>query len=185
MLQESHDLDSQDIQFLTTLASDTKAAQIFWTTCFILQPLVDYGHWVLSWLHSCSCGCDPKDTTKNPCPLKGRRSIELACGKARDFLAELQRVHLSKWATEAHSILRKTDLDLANNLLNDYQTAKAKIHLRISQSLGYWEQPPWSILRVGECLVRNDPWNEKRQYLYRLKANLQNLKVERTLEVGS
>lgn len=153
MLEESHDLDSQDIQFLATLASDSKAAQIFWTTCFILQPLVNFGHSMLAWIHSCCCGCDEKTI----CPLKGRRSIEMACGKYKDFLKQLERTTLTKWARECHTDLVKVDPDMANNLLNDWQTAKAKVHLRIEQSFGFWGQLPWSILRVGECLAVDVP----------------------------
>ena len=157
MLEESHDLDPQDLQFLTALASDTKAAQVFWTTCFLLQPLVDYGHGVSVWLHSCPCGCIRENPATPPCPLKGRRSIELACGKVDDFLAKLERVSLTKWASEAHSALLKVDHGIATALLNDWNTAKSKIHLRIKQTLGYWKNPPWSILRIGECLIRKEP----------------------------
>ena len=152
MLEEVHDLDAEDLRFLTALASDSEAAQFFWTTCFVLQPLVNFGHNVLVWLHSCCCGCD----SKTSCPLKGRRSIELACGQVTVFLKKLEAVHLSKWAIEAHTKLFTTDPGRATNLLNDWKTAKAKIHLRMKQSFGFWEQLPWSILRVGECLVVKD-----------------------------
>lgn len=148
-LQEAHDLDGQDIAFLSALASDSKTAQIFWTTCFVIKPLVDCGHEILSWLHSCVCGCEPKAQ----CPLKGRRAIELACGKFHDFLKAVERKGLTKWAVDAHVNLSRVDSEVASNLLSDWKTAKANIILRLKQNFGFWEKPPWSILRVAEVLV--------------------------------
>lgn len=153
MLQESHDLDAQDISFLTALAGNSKQAQVFWCTCLVIQPLVNFGHEVVTWLHSCACGCGPTQE----CNLKGRRSIELASGKASEFVARLSQVKLTKFASEAHRSLLSTDAETANNLLSDFNSAKAHISLRMQQTFGFWRELPWSLLQVGECLVCDDP----------------------------
>ena len=149
MLEESHDLDREDIRFLTILSSDSKRSLAFWTMCMMIQPIVDFGHSVSSWLHSCPCNCDPK----RKCILKGRRAIELACGEMDVWIGKLKALSLTKFAAAAHRKLEAEDAETASCLLTDWNNARGAVQLRMQQSFGFWKDAPWSILRIGECLV--------------------------------
>ena len=150
MLEESHDLDQEDIRFLTILSSDSKRSLAFWTMCMMIQPIVDFGHSVSSWLHSCPCNCAPK----HKCILKGRRAIELACGEMDALIGKLKALSLTKFAATAHRKLEAQDAETASCLLTDWNNARGAVQLRMQQSFGFWKDAPWSILRIGECLVR-------------------------------
>ena len=74
-LQESHDLDADNIKFLKTLCdNDGNDRKLFWTTAWLLKPLVDWGSHVSNFLHGCPC----RKPCVTDCPLKGRRAIEMA-----------------------------------------------------------------------------------------------------------
>ena len=157
-LAVSHDLDECDVQFLTQLSHDAATSKLFWCMALLVEPIVGFGSHLSRWLHKCPCGCDVKDK----CVLKGRRSIELACGKIDEFVGTLKNLTLSPFAIEAHKELKWQDGSVATQLLNEYETAKGKVHVRICQSFSFWKEKPWNILRVGECLLgdaaRLMPW---------------------------
>ncbi|OLP99017.1 hypothetical protein AK812_SmicGene18471 [Symbiodinium microadriaticum] len=124
-LAVSHDLDECDVQFLTQLSHDAATSKLFWCMALLVEPIVGFGSHLSRWLHKCPCGCDVKDK----CVLKGRRSIELACGKIDEFVGTLKNLTLSPFAIEAHKELKWQDGSVATQLLNEYETAKGKVHV--------------------------------------------------------
>ena len=146
-LQESHDLDADNIKFLKTLCdNDGNDQKLFWTTAWLLKPLVDWGSHVSNFLHGCPC----RKPCVTDCPLKGRRAIEMACGRAPKFISMLKKIHVPK---EAAKLLQDLPPSESSKLLTQWNAAKSCMELRVTQSFSLWQEKPWSLLRMGECLL--------------------------------
>ena len=163
-LTASHDIDSDEIKFLTLVAGSSDAfsaeerqqADLFWTMASLILPLADWGNHVTNWLHACPCPkpCSPQSQSKSAmqhqCALKGRRAIDLACGRMDDLISQLSNVGVSN---KAGQIMRSLEAHCRSTLLTEFNTAKSCMHLRVTQSFSFWAQRPWSILRIAECLT--------------------------------
>ncbi len=146
-LQESHDLDADNIKFLKTLCdNDSSDQKMFWATAWLLKPLVDWGNHVSNFLHGCPC----RKPCVADCPLKGRRAIEMACGRAAKFISSLKKVNVPK---EALTLLKGLPPAENSKLLTQWNAAKSCMELRVVQSFSFWQEKPWSLLRMGECLL--------------------------------
>ncbi|CAL1127793.1 unnamed protein product [Cladocopium goreaui] len=70
------------------------------------------------------------------------------------LIGKLKALSLTKFAAAAHRKLEAQDAETASCLLTDWNNARGAVQLRMQQSFGFWKDAPWSILRIGECLVR-------------------------------
>ena len=161
-LGPSHDLEADEIKFLTLVAGsglsadEQQKSDKFWAIAALICPLADWGHHVVNWLHACPCPKPCSSTSKSKaarskqCPLKGRRAIQMACGQMADFIAQLNAVGINPRAQE---FMRGLGADVRNTLLTEFNLAKSCMQLRMSQSFSFWEQRPWRFLRIAECLT--------------------------------
>lgn len=149
-LTESHDLNSEDLKFLRSLCDDNSHDQkLFWCMANLLKPLVDWGAHFSNFLHACPC---PKPCEKN-CALKGRRSIDMACGGTDRFIKLLRRASVPKQASD----LLRTSSGTFDFLLTQWNAAKSAMELRIVQSFSFWTMRPWNLLRMAEGLLNDVP----------------------------
>ena len=77
----------------------------------------------------------------------------MACGKMQDFISRLHKQGLTQAAHALHKKLRSIDEARAADLLTEFNTAKSAMELRMKQLRSFWQQRPWNILSIGECLV--------------------------------
>lgn len=148
-LTESHDLSSEDIDFLKSFCIDDNNDQrLFWCMANLLKPLVDWGSHFANFLHACPC---PKPCGKN-CNLKGRRAIDMACGSVNKFTTLLKRVYVPK---QASLLLEGSEFPF---LLTEWNAAKSAMELRVIQSFSFWTMRPWNLLRMAEGLMKDEPW---------------------------
>ena len=160
-LTTAHDLDSDEVKFLALVAgsSDTFSAEEqseadrFWAMASLILPLADWGNHVTNWLHACPC---PKPCKQHRCAMKGRRSIDMACGRMNELICKLNAVGVSQ---KAGQLMRSLGNEVRSTLLTEFNTAKSCMHLRVTQSFSFWQQRPWSILRIGECLTAEAHWD--------------------------
>ena len=170
-LSPSHDLDADEIKFLTLVAGSAQSADEqlksdkFWAIASLIWPLADWGHHVVNWLHACPCPKPCSSTSKskaarsNQCPLKGRRAIQMACGQMGVFITKLHSVGINP---RAHEFMKGLSTDTKNSILTEFNLAKSCMQLRMTQSFSFWEQRPWRFLRIAECLtVEGDPALER------------------------
>ena len=106
------DLSKAEGDGLKKLATDSTERAVFWAMFWAVYLLETWGFRVHSWLKGCPCPCHQKAphergvkrkssggeaapgedaslTAGRKCKLKGRRLIELSCGRFASFLAEL------------------------------------------------------------------------------------------------
>ena len=170
-LSPSHDLDADEIKFLTLVAGSAQLADEqlksdkFWAIASLIWPLADWGHHVVNWLHACPCPKPCSSTSKskaarsNQCPLKGRRAIQMACGQMGVFITKLHSVGINP---RAHEFMKGLSTDTKNSILTEFNLAKSCMQLRMTQSFSFWEQRPWRFLWIAECLtVEGDPALER------------------------
>lgn len=150
-MQASHDLSSEEISTLRMAAGQEseEAAATFWMMAMLMHPLTVFGHNVLAWMSACPCNCE----RKSQCQLKGRRAIEMALGKMKDFVRDLSSLPLNRFALEARQTLQNLNPAAANSLKDQFNFARGNITLRMKQCFSFWEERPWSILCIAECLL--------------------------------
>ncbi|CAE7797350.1 PREP1, partial [Symbiodinium necroappetens] len=88
-----------------------------------------------------------------PCRLAGRRLIELSCGKARDFLDELEAMKLEASSQAAVSLRHLQTFGeeasgFAERVKAAFSTAQRKIMLRFEQGSSYYSKFPWNIVKL-------------------------------------
>ena len=168
-ISASHDIDADEIKFLILVAGsgsegalsseEQHKANLFWAMAALAQPLTDWGHHVVNWLHSCPCPKPCSSTSKSKaarsqqCSLKGRRAIDMARGHMKTFINELNAVGVSH---RARQLMRGLGANVEDSLLTQFNLAKSCMQLRVTQSFSFWGQRPWSILRIAECLNNED-----------------------------
>lgn len=163
---QDRDMDQEEIKLFRLVGGSAtpdstgedlaNLSRLFWCMAKMVDSLAEWGHGVLTWMSGCPCP-NPKPCTdskgKNHCVLKGRRAIELAAGRSSQFRESLSRATLTELGREAHTELSKFDPEKATSLLNEWNTAKCNMLLRIEQHFSCWTERPWSLLQIGECLV--------------------------------
>ena len=129
-LSPSHDLDADEIKFLTLVAGSAQSADEqlksdkFWAIASLIWPLADWGHHVVNWLHACPCPKPCSSTSKskaarsNQCPLKGRRAIQMACGQMGVFITKLHSVGINP---RAHEFMKGLSTDTKNSILTSLE----------------------------------------------------------------
>ena len=145
-------MTQQEIDMLLTVANpDSTEAIMFWATAQTVAVLSDWGVSFSVWFHSCSCSHQESDKEAKQCRLKGRRSIELACGAWAEFVNQLHSLNLSRDAMKALSTLENHEngyKEYAQFLVRSFQDCKAAMELRARQSFSFWSTMPFSMLEL-------------------------------------
>ena len=163
---------------LRRLACDPQERAIFWAVFWSSYYIQSWGYKVHTWLHECPCpmhqnkerkqqkrkrksqdqGEAPVDQGEH-CTLKGRRMIELACGKSKEFANELQQLQLENYEF-ASAALRKlralgaAQASIADNIANAFLVAQRKVLLRFNQGTSYYSSFPWSLISLLGYVVQ-------------------------------
>jgi hypothetical protein len=98
----TQDMTPAERSMLRELVGDSGQAAEFWATCSLLLLLATWGWKVRGWLHGCVCH-SPDSPGFAKCRMKGRRAVQLACGKWNDFVCDLQQCDLDD---EAHQCMQ-------------------------------------------------------------------------------
>ena len=166
---------------LRKLACDPEERAIFWAVFWSSYYIQAWGYKVHTWLHECPCpnhqnkertqqkrkrkgqdkggaGEVPSDMGEH-CKLKGRRMIELACGKSEEFANELHQLQLENYAP-ASAALRKlramgaAQASIADSIANAFLVAQRKVLLRFKQGTSFYSSFPWSLISLLGYVVQ-------------------------------
>ena len=89
------------------------------------------------------------------CPMEGRMAVALACGFHEEAIDMLRKdsAALPRHTQRVVDKLSQLDQDRASAVMDNYQTAVARICFRMKQSFSYWTQLPWSLLMLARPFV--------------------------------
>ena len=170
---EQHQLSSKQLELLTNLCDGGPKARCFWAMCGLTKILSDWGHQVSGFLHGCPCH-DAKERPKKrrrkdleflegeeakeleeSCPMTGRMAVPLAAGYAKFALQSLKSsaATFSPHVQVALQKLFDSDRSEGELLMDNFQTAVSRLTFRMTQSFGYWNELPWSLLMVMQPFV--------------------------------
>ncbi|CAE7661592.1 unnamed protein product [Symbiodinium necroappetens] len=165
------DMDAAAFKLLYT---DKLVSATFWAMCAVMLILCKWGHTVVGWLHGCWCHPTQDDRAKfrkknkgANCKWSGRRLIELSCGSALEFLADLRslRIENSSLAMESMGLLVKEQQkasgasaaagdDMASDIISvGFVTAKRMLESRFSQLTSFVREPPWNLISLLQFLI--------------------------------
>ena len=109
-------------------------------------------------MHDCPCPehqglthAEKRQLLKDrPCPMNGRRLIELANGKCEELFLELKRLIPQKHSKAAAALreLEKLDKPAAQCVVNSFAAAKAAMLVRFEQGTSFYSQFPWNIPKL-------------------------------------
>ena len=127
----------------------------FWAVAFTVKLLSDWGVDTSIWFHGCQCLDHESDKARKACKLKGRRSINLACGQWKILISNLQNITLDSVAMVALTKLEsipdgETFKDFVERCFND---CRDKMVLRAQQAWSFWGALPYSLLELDRHLV--------------------------------
>ncbi|CAE7311851.1 unnamed protein product [Symbiodinium sp. CCMP2456] len=156
------------------LYTDKLVSATFWAMCAVMLILCKWGHTVVGWLHGCWCHPTQDDRAKfrkknkgANCKWSGRRLIELSCGSALEFMADLRslRIENSSLAMESMGLLVKEQQkgsgasaaagpDSASDIISvGFVTAKRMLESRFSQLTSFVREPPWNLISLLQFLI--------------------------------
>ena len=157
------ELSSVEIDMIVKLTDDSFWSNKFWLTVELCKTLCDWGVAVSVRLHQCPCHPnepeeqDSDDKKKRKlCKLKGRQGCAMAWGLWKDFVRELDLLQPSRDSLKlAHVMQVEGQMNAdseASGLLQDFQACKAGMLFRARQAWSFWEQLPWSVLKLAGFL---------------------------------
>ena len=152
------------------LYTDKHVSATFWAMCSVMLILCKWGHTVVGWLHGCWCHPTHDDRVEfrkankgQNCKWSGRRLIELSCGRAGQFIAELQSLTIqgSSLAEEAMQLLvvvqaenADTSAPKASDVISlGFETAKRLLESRFAQLTSFLQEPPWNLVSLLQFLI--------------------------------
>ena len=152
----SKEMSQAELDMISEVADlHSPAGLKFWATCLTVQCLSEWGVSTSIWFHSCSCKHSEKKD-RDTCRLKGRRSVELACGAWKGFIADLKSLTLSRRALDALEALQalgQESRDYAHWLTTCFTDCKADMEFRSVQAWSFWDTMPFSILEMAQHFV--------------------------------
>ena len=84
------------------------------------------------------------------CPMRGKRSAELAAGKLEDTLSELSRAALNLFSGEVDYGLVEEDRAV---LMKDFEFAKQHVHFILVAKFDFWQKIPWRLCGISHHWV--------------------------------
>jgi hypothetical protein len=156
-----------------SLYTDKSVTLTFCAMCEVVRILCRWGHGVVGWSHGCWCHPseeERKDYKKQHgkhCPWSGRRLIELACGHAQEWIADLGTLTIEQdqFAHKALTALTVLGRELGDNstqeaarkIASGFVTARRMVHSRFAQLVSFLAEPPWSLSSLLQyCIVRSE-----------------------------
>ncbi len=154
----SKELSKTEMEMLLEIANvHGPEATKFWATASVIDVLSNWGVGVSTWLHGCMCYHHTDDKQRKQCHLKGRRSVQLACGHWQSFCSGLKTLSLTKQALAALHTLQSDgpckDVAFSEFLMNSFQQCKAMMEMRSLQAWSWWSSLPFSVLEMSLHLV--------------------------------
>ena len=134
-------------------------------------------------MHGCPCpahqGLTPHEKKRalnnKPCPMNGRRAIELAAGKCDELLSHLKQLMPQRHpkASSALAELERLDKDSAQAVARSFAAAKSAMLFRFEQGTSFYSQFPWSMPKLVRYILvpaesRNQAVHESREFARQL-----------------
>ena len=151
LIKDGHEMSEKDVAVLTEITdvNPERRGLWFWAMCSAVFPLCATGGKIRAWLQGCSCHVSG-DKAASDCPMKGRRSFELACGKMQEFVSWVAGTQVER---NGFYNLERAGPVLSNNILLEFNAAKARIQFRVQMGFAFWEKFPWVVLSIRRPLL--------------------------------
>ena len=134
--------------------------RVMGSNAFTVKLLSDWGVDTSIWFHGCQCLDHESDKARKACKLKGRRSINLACGQWAMENSDIKftEYHIGFGRDGCpHKIGKHTRWGnvqrLCCEMLQCVNDCRDKMVLRAQQAWSFWGALPYSLLELGRHLV--------------------------------
>lgn len=80
------------------------------------------------------------------CPMRGKRSSELAAGRVEETISDLTRTALNVFSKQIDDRISEDDRSI---LLRDFEFAKTHLHFVLVAKFDFWQKIPWRLCGIS------------------------------------
>ena len=157
-IRSCKELSTHEIDMIVQLSDNSAWSHKFWLTAELCKLLADWGTSVSVRLHQCPCHSFDESQDPDPeaqqnqklCRFKGRQSSAMAWGMWKGFLKDLEGVQFGGEALRFAHLLSRMEAgpETVSELQKDFQACKSDMLLRAKQAWSFWDELPWSVLKI-------------------------------------